>query len=296
VVDLLIVAVVCAVPALYAADRIIKARAQARRVRTMSERLAAATTRADQQQERRQEAAKFSAALASVMPAIKRPADQFSGTFILSYRGTPVLARAYGFADKQAQVPCRLNTIFALASMTKMFTATAVVQLIQQGRIEPYQTVSTYLDGFPVQAGLEPRATSCSAAEWRTSSPTASSRAMARHAGAAAPGSTSPSNAAADSRISSPTAPSQAMAESASAAARGLCSASRSAASMRSSSLYIAGPAAPPRSISCSPTPAVWVTSWRVPSTCSNLPRGPARPVHGISNYLSTTCHINMSS
>jgi hypothetical protein len=73
VVDLLIVAVVVAVPVLYAADRIIKARAQARRVRTMSERLAAATTRADEQQERRQEAAEFSAALTSVMPAIKRP-------------------------------------------------------------------------------------------------------------------------------------------------------------------------------------------------------------------------------
>jgi hypothetical protein len=73
VVELLIVGVVGAVPALYAADRIIKARAQTRRLRTMSERLAAATTRAEEQQEKRQEVAKFSAALTSVMPAIKRP-------------------------------------------------------------------------------------------------------------------------------------------------------------------------------------------------------------------------------
>jgi hypothetical protein len=73
VVDLLIVVVVGAVPVLYAADRIIKARAQTRRLRTMNDRLAAATTRADEQQEKRQEVAKFSAALTSVMPAIKRP-------------------------------------------------------------------------------------------------------------------------------------------------------------------------------------------------------------------------------
>jgi hypothetical protein len=73
VVDLLVVVVVGAVPVLYAADRIIKARAQARRLRTMSERLAAATVRADEQQEKRQEVANFSAALTSVMPAIKRP-------------------------------------------------------------------------------------------------------------------------------------------------------------------------------------------------------------------------------
>jgi hypothetical protein len=73
VVDLLIVGVVGAVPVLYAADRIIKARAQARRLRTMSDRLTAATARADEQQEKRQEAAQYSAALTSVMPAIKRP-------------------------------------------------------------------------------------------------------------------------------------------------------------------------------------------------------------------------------
>jgi hypothetical protein len=73
VVDLLVVVVVGAVPVLYAADRIIKARAQARRLRTMSERLTAATVRAEEQQEKRQEVANFSAALTSVMPAIKRP-------------------------------------------------------------------------------------------------------------------------------------------------------------------------------------------------------------------------------
>jgi hypothetical protein len=73
VVDLLIVGVVGAVPVLYAADRIIKARTQARRLRTMSHRLAAATARAEEQQEKLQEVAKVSAALTSVMPAIKRP-------------------------------------------------------------------------------------------------------------------------------------------------------------------------------------------------------------------------------
>jgi hypothetical protein len=70
---LLIVGVVVAVPVLYTADRLIKARAQARRMRAMSERLTAATDRADKRQERRQEAAQASAALTSVIPAINRP-------------------------------------------------------------------------------------------------------------------------------------------------------------------------------------------------------------------------------
>jgi hypothetical protein len=70
---LLIVGIVVAVPVLYAADRIIKARAQARRMRTMGERLTAVTARAEKQHERRQEVARASAELTSVMPAIERP-------------------------------------------------------------------------------------------------------------------------------------------------------------------------------------------------------------------------------
>ena len=70
---LLIVCVVIGVPVLYAADRIIKAQARARRVRAMSERLDAVTVRADKQHQRQQQVARASAELASVMPAISRP-------------------------------------------------------------------------------------------------------------------------------------------------------------------------------------------------------------------------------
>jgi hypothetical protein len=73
VAGLLIVGFVGAVLVLYAADRVLKARAQTRRLRAMSNRLDAATARADEQQEHRQVAAQASAALTSFMPAIKQP-------------------------------------------------------------------------------------------------------------------------------------------------------------------------------------------------------------------------------
>jgi hypothetical protein len=69
----LIVGCVSAALVLYAADRAVKARAQVRRLRAMSDRLASATARADEEQEQRQAADQASAALTSVMPAIKRP-------------------------------------------------------------------------------------------------------------------------------------------------------------------------------------------------------------------------------
>jgi CubicO group peptidase (beta-lactamase class C family) len=52
-------------------------------------------------------------------------------------------------ADKEKSVPNRLDTIFAMASVTKLFTAVAVIQLVEQGKVGLYQTLGTYLDGFP---------------------------------------------------------------------------------------------------------------------------------------------------
>ena len=72
-VGLLIAGCVSAAVVLYGADRAVKARARARRRREMSDRLAAATARADEQAEQRQAAARAGAALTSVMPAINRP-------------------------------------------------------------------------------------------------------------------------------------------------------------------------------------------------------------------------------
>jgi hypothetical protein len=73
VVGLLIAGFVGTVLVLYAADRVLKARSQVRRLRTMRDRLVAATARAEDQQAQRQAAAQASAALTSVMPAIERP-------------------------------------------------------------------------------------------------------------------------------------------------------------------------------------------------------------------------------
>jgi CubicO group peptidase (beta-lactamase class C family) len=77
--------------------------------------------------------------------------DQFSGTVLLAYQGEPALARAYGMADKEKGIPNRIDTVFALASVTKLFTAVAVLQLVEQGEVGLYQTLGTYLGGFPAQ-------------------------------------------------------------------------------------------------------------------------------------------------
>lgn len=72
-VDLLVLGVITVAFLLWVTDRALKARVQARRLRRMSERLAAAAARAEEQQAERQAAATASAALTSVVPAINHP-------------------------------------------------------------------------------------------------------------------------------------------------------------------------------------------------------------------------------
>ncbi|TVT59049.1 beta-lactamase family protein [Amycolatopsis rhizosphaerae] len=82
---------------------------------------------------------------------VKEQADQdaFSGSLLVINRGRTVLARSYGMADKAKSVPNGPDTLFALASVTKLFTAVAVAQLAQDGKVAYHGKLGTYLTGFP---------------------------------------------------------------------------------------------------------------------------------------------------
>ena len=69
---LLLLAATAVVSLLYLADRAVKARVRARRLRRMTRRLDAAVARSDQQQARRQAAEAASAELTTYLPAINR--------------------------------------------------------------------------------------------------------------------------------------------------------------------------------------------------------------------------------
>lgn len=47
-----------------------------------------------------------------------------------------VYARGYGWADRDAQVPARADTLFRIASLSKPITALAVLKLVEQGKLE----------------------------------------------------------------------------------------------------------------------------------------------------------------
>ncbi|MBG6064344.1 serine hydrolase domain-containing protein [Micromonospora ureilytica] len=79
--------------------------------------------------------------------------DRYSGTLLLLHNGRPVLSRTYGMADKEQSIPNRPDTIFALGSITKIFTGIAIGQLVQQGKVAYHEKLSAYLTGFPAAIG-----------------------------------------------------------------------------------------------------------------------------------------------
>ncbi|PCC67117.1 Beta-lactamase [Nannocystis exedens] len=76
-------------------------------------------------------------------------ADAFSGTVTLARHGQPFYRHASGLASRRWNVPKRHDTRFNLASVTKMFTAVAVAQLVEQGKIAYDDTVGEILPDDP---------------------------------------------------------------------------------------------------------------------------------------------------
>ncbi len=76
-------------------------------------------------------------------------ADRFSGVALVAKNGTPIFTSAYGMADRDKKIQNTLDTKFRIGSMNKMFTATAVLQLAQAGKLKLSDPVGKYLPNYP---------------------------------------------------------------------------------------------------------------------------------------------------
>jgi CubicO group peptidase (beta-lactamase class C family) len=77
--------------------------------------------------------------------------DAFSGAVLIAKDGRPILSSAYGLADREHHVANTTDTQFRFGSMGKMFTAVAIMQLNQAGRLDLKAPIGTYLKDYPNQ-------------------------------------------------------------------------------------------------------------------------------------------------
>ena len=76
----------------------------------------------------------------------------FSGVVVVAKGGTPIYSAAFGMADRARKVANTVDTRFNLGSMNKMWTAIAVAQLVEQGKIDIDATVGRYVPDLPNQS------------------------------------------------------------------------------------------------------------------------------------------------
>jgi CubicO group peptidase (beta-lactamase class C family) len=75
--------------------------------------------------------------------------DQFSGAILVAQGGRVLFQKAYGLADRARAKPNRLDTQFRFGSMGKMFTAVAIMQLVERGRLDLEAPIGRYLADYP---------------------------------------------------------------------------------------------------------------------------------------------------
>lgn len=95
------------------------------------------------------------AAAAPATPALGQKLDawlvaaDFRGSVLVSKGGTVLVRKGYGMADRENGVPYDASTVFDVGSITKQFTAAAILKLEMQGKLHVEDPISKYFPEAP---------------------------------------------------------------------------------------------------------------------------------------------------
>lgn len=79
------------------------------------------------------------------------PNNSMNGSFLVARNGQIIFEKYNGFANKNEGTKITANTPVQIASVSKVLTATAVLKLVNAGKIELDQKVNTILKTFPYE-------------------------------------------------------------------------------------------------------------------------------------------------
>ena len=68
----------------------------------------------------------------------------FSGTVLVELDGKKVISKGYGFRNLELKEKNTTNTVFDIGSLTKQFTASAILKLEMQGKLKTTDTITKY--------------------------------------------------------------------------------------------------------------------------------------------------------
>ncbi len=113
--------------------------------------LAALATTSNAQRRGKKPGLRVEAAIDSIAEAALK-VRSIPGLSVAVMRGAQmVLAKGYGFADVERKIPAAPETIYQLGSISKQFTAAAIMRLVERGKVRLDDPLTKYLPDYPTQ-------------------------------------------------------------------------------------------------------------------------------------------------
>ncbi len=77
-------------------------------------------------------------------------ADQPGAAVIVTQNGEPIFRKGYGMANLELAVAIRPDMIFRIGSITKQFTAVAILMLMEEGKLKLEDSLEKFIPDYPV--------------------------------------------------------------------------------------------------------------------------------------------------
>ncbi len=75
--------------------------------------------------------------------------SSFSGIVLVAHNGEKMFQQAFGIANRELNTPFGEHTVFDIGSITKQFTAAAIVKLAEEGKLSLQDSLSNFFNNVP---------------------------------------------------------------------------------------------------------------------------------------------------
>lgn len=75
--------------------------------------------------------------------------DEPGATVLVSRKGQVIYQKGFGMADMELKVPMRAEMVFRIGSISKQFTAVAILQLMEKGKLSLQDDIKKFIPDYP---------------------------------------------------------------------------------------------------------------------------------------------------
>jgi CubicO group peptidase (beta-lactamase class C family) len=79
------------------------------------------------------------------------PMNGSGATALVSSQGKIIYKKAFGLANVELNVPMQTSQVFRIGSITKQFTSIAILQLMEQGKLNLQDEITRFIPDYPMQ-------------------------------------------------------------------------------------------------------------------------------------------------